>query len=149
MLLLMTLVIVLVFIGGVRYGGNVEKVNKNINYLISLTPPVKSPTPSPTPISLKYKTFNHRQCSVSFLYPDVFKVSKETSQSAQLSYDDEPQLAFSCETKKPKFSDFDKYTMKATESAKVNTVTGRRIYFRMNPDLIPLLDSSIEYKAIK
>lgn len=147
LILVLGLIFVLVFVAGARYGGNIEKMNKKIAYYVSLTPPAKPPTPTPTLPVLKYKTFTHKQCALSFLYPDVYKISKETTQSAQLTYDDVPQLAFSCEAKRQKFADFDKYTMEATESAKVNPVTGRRIYFKLNPDLVPLLDSSIEFRA--
>jgi hypothetical protein len=136
----------LVFAGGVRYGQRVEKVNKRIDYLVSLTPPQPTASPQPTPLSVQYKTYSNKLCAVSFLYPSYLKTAKETSQSAVLAQDGAPQLAFSCEPNKPKFTDFGKES-NATETAKINPSTGRRIYFKLNPDLLPLLDSSIGFKV--
>lgn len=144
-ILLVVLALIIVFVAGTRYGTNVERVNKTIRYIVSLTPPPPSPTPSPTLIPMKYKTYVSKQCAMSFVYPGEFKKNKESSQSAQFVYDDQPQLAFSCEVKKPKFADFEKYTLAASESAKVNTVTGKKVYFKMNPALVPLVESSIKF----
>ncbi|MBI1863030.1 hypothetical protein HYS00_02845 [Candidatus Microgenomates bacterium] len=142
------LIAIAVFMGGVRYGQRIEQLNKKITYLISLTPRPPSPSPLPTPLSVTYKTYANKQCPVSFLYPSYLKKTKETSMSAQFDLDDVPQLAFSCELKKPAFTDFTKEVV-ATEAAKLNVATGRKIYFKLNPDLLPLLESSIEYKTVK
>lgn len=50
-LFLFFLVIILVFILGVRYGQRVEKNNKMIDYLLKITPT----KPIPSPSSVKYK----------------------------------------------------------------------------------------------
>lgn len=141
----LVLVLLLVFIGGVRYGQRVEKVNKTVSYLISLTPPTQPPTPLPTPLSVKYKIFSHKPCSVSFLYPSYMKITKESSQAAALVQDESTQLVFSCARVQPKFPAFDDEKT-ATIAAMTNTVTGRKIFFKLNKDLLPLLDSSIDYR---
>lgn len=50
-LLLMFLAVILAFILGVRYGQGVEKNNKAIDYLLSITP-TSSTSPSPSPSKL-------------------------------------------------------------------------------------------------
>ncbi len=144
-ILVTLLLIALVFVGGVRYGQQVEKVNKVIDYVVSLTPPSRPPTAVPTQLSVRYKTYTNKTCPVTFLYPEYLKLKKEASQSAQFNQDDTPQLAFSCERTKPQFKDFEDL-VDASETAKLNPTTGRRIYFKLNPDLIPLIDSSIKYQ---
>lgn len=144
LLLVAGLVTILVFIGGVRHGQRVEQYNKTVAYMISLTPPTQPPSPSPTPLAIKYKTLSHKPCSTSFLYPDYLKPGKETSNSGELKQGEATQLVFSCAAAKPKFPSFEDDAA-ATEAAKVNNVTGRRIYFKMNKDLQPLVDSSIKY----
>lgn len=140
----LVLVLLLVFIGGVRYGQRVEKVNKTVSYLISLTPPPPSATPFPTPLSVKYKTFIHKPCSVSFVYPSYMKITKESSQAAALVQDETTQLVFSCERTQPQFPAFDDEKA-ATITAKTNTLTGRKVFFKLNKDLVPLLENSIKF----
>ena len=49
LLFLFALLILLAFILGVRYGQRVEKNNKVVDYLLSITPIPLSPSPSPSP----------------------------------------------------------------------------------------------------
>jgi hypothetical protein len=49
-LLLIFLAVILAFILGVRYGQGVEKNNKTVDYLLSITP-THSSSPTPRPIS--------------------------------------------------------------------------------------------------
>lgn len=144
LVLLIGLILILVFVGGVRHGQRVERYNNTVAYVISLTPPKRPPSPTPTPLSIKYGTLKHKECAFSVLYPNYLKPAKITSNSGELRRGDEAQLAFSCAAKKPTFTSFGSGTS-ATESAKINTVTGRRIYFKLNNDLQPLVESSIKY----
>lgn len=67
-LFLLILIIVLIFIGGVKYGQKVEEANKTIKYILSITPTKPAPTLAPTkPIS--YQTFTDDYCGIKLLYP--------------------------------------------------------------------------------
>lgn len=91
------LLAILLFIVGVRYGQQVEKVNKTITYLISLPP---SPTGSPTIPPLGFSTYTHTGCQVSFLIPNLIEKTKESSASAVFSSKDKKlAIALSCEKK--------------------------------------------------
>lgn len=90
---LLVLVALLIFILGVRYGQNVEKTNKNINYLISL-PPTQPPLPTTI---LDTKTYLHNGCSVSFLHPAWWENTKETTQSAVFSFENKSVMTIQCD----------------------------------------------------
>ncbi len=91
--LLASLTIVLVFIVGVRYGQHVADTNKQINYLLTVTPAKAMPKPS-----IEYKSFTHAGCNFSFLYPSNLEVSKQTTQSAVLSEAKEMAVELHCDT---------------------------------------------------
>ncbi len=82
-ILLGVLLLILIFILGVRYGQNVEKTNKTISYVLSLTPKL-TPTlqPSPTPIS--YATSSSKIWRIKYIYPSNLKVKEDASKSAVL-----------------------------------------------------------------
>ena len=50
---LFVMIFVLIFILGVRYGQNVEKNNKVVDYLLSITPFPSSPPNTPSPREIK------------------------------------------------------------------------------------------------
>ncbi|MEK7597801.1 MAG: hypothetical protein AAB441_04120 [Patescibacteria group bacterium] len=52
-LFLFFLIVILVFILGVRYGQKVEKNNKAVDYLISITPLPTPPPNTPSPSGIK------------------------------------------------------------------------------------------------
>ncbi|MCX7956179.1 MAG: hypothetical protein N2593_03715 [Patescibacteria group bacterium] len=67
------LLIILFFIIGVRYGKNVEKTNKIIDYLLSLTPSIKiSPTLIPT------NEYKSKKWGVKIYYPKNFEIKEST-----------------------------------------------------------------------
>lgn len=72
---LLVLVAILIFILGTRYGQNVEKTNKTINYLISL-PPTKPP---PKIKPLDYLTYKSTTCGISFIYPNNLIYKERTN----------------------------------------------------------------------
>jgi hypothetical protein len=78
-LILFFLALILVFILGVRYGQKVEKTNKIINYVLSITP-TKIPTPTP----LQYATSESKMWKIKFVYPSFLKVKEDPSKGAVL-----------------------------------------------------------------
>ncbi len=75
---LVVLLLILFFILGVRYGQKVEKTNKVIDYLLSLTPTKKpSPTPSPTP--LFFEEYKSKRWGLRFKYPKNLEIKEATN----------------------------------------------------------------------
>ena len=129
-LLLFFLAITLVFILGVRTGERVEKSN---------LPPTKPPLPTQPP--LEFKTYTHKGCGVSFLYPSYFKLEKDSSAEAKIS-DNNKFIAFSCNktaaaepTINPQYKSLEK----------INPITGKKIIFTLEKSLLPLLEKSLEF----
>lgn len=91
---LLALFIILIFILGVRYGQQVERTNKAINYLISLPP---SPTAQPSEVPLGFKTFINKVCGIQFLYPQSETIKDQSSQSAQIQEKNKTLVSFNCE----------------------------------------------------
>ena len=88
---------ILLFILGVRYGQQVEKVNKVISYIKSIPP---SPTVAPTAPPLAFSEYTHAGCKISFLIPNELEKSTESSSSALFSSRDKKLgIALSCEKK--------------------------------------------------
>ena len=77
---LSVLIVVLVFILGVRYGQKVEQTNKVISYLISITP---APTAVPT-VPLEFEKYSNKTCGIEFTYPSTVEVKSESTGSALL-----------------------------------------------------------------
>ena len=80
-LLLIFLIIVLAFILGFRSGQKVEKTNKVVNSILSITP-TKVP-PTPTPVS--YKEYKSKKWGLKFTYPSNLEV-KESSKTAEILF---------------------------------------------------------------
>jgi hypothetical protein len=74
------LFIVLIFILGVRYGQKVEKNNKVVDYLLSVTPTPKPPTPAP----IKYTEYKSKKWGLKFTYPENLKIKESTAASEVL-----------------------------------------------------------------
>lgn len=77
---LFVMILVLIFILGVRYGQNVEKNNKVVDYLLKITP--TKPIPSPTLV--KYVDYKSKKWGIKFTYPAGLEVKEDTSKSAIL-----------------------------------------------------------------
>jgi len=69
------LVLALVYILGFRSGQKVEKTNKVIDYVLSITP--TSAPPTPTPIS--YKEYKSKKWGLRFTYPSNLEVKESTN----------------------------------------------------------------------
>jgi len=87
------LLLVLLFIVGVRYGQHVEKTNKLTSYLISIAP---SATVASSTVPLAFKTYKHAPCGVQFLLPTSFTTVKEGSEGAMLQEAGTIKISFEC-----------------------------------------------------
>lgn len=77
-ILITSLLSILFFILGVRYGQYIEKINKKIDFISSISPsPVKSPIPIPT---TEYKS---KRWGLKFKYPQNLKIV-ESTKSAEI-----------------------------------------------------------------
>lgn len=162
-ILIITIVVVLVFILGIRYGQQVEKTNKTISYVLSI-----APTQKPTDVPLNFKTFVSKICGISFLYPSTLKAENATSQSAQFIQNKQTQLAFSCDKKNPFIVSNDtnvataevqfqgkkiKIQTKQDNNQKIffltllNPLNVKTIFFQIDEKLLPLLESSLKFST--
>lgn len=92
-ILFAVLVLILIFILGVRYGQNVEKTNKKISFIVSIAPTKPVPTEKP----LNFTTHTSKGCALEFLYPSVLSVLRESTTSAEFGKDKKIYLKYSCE----------------------------------------------------
>ncbi len=98
--LISTLVVVVIFFAGIKYGQNVMKVNYNVGELERLLP-TYFPTPSVTmtPKPNTYELHYSEQCKISLPVSNDWDITKETSSSAQLQQHGVTQLAYDCQSK--------------------------------------------------
>ena len=73
------LIIILVFILGVRYGQRVEKANKVIDSMTKISPTI---TASPTPIT--YKEYKSKKFGIKFTYPADLDIKESATAPAIL-----------------------------------------------------------------
>lgn len=73
------LLLIIFFILGVRYGQKVEKANKVIDFILSITP-TQPPTPTPT---IGYQEYKSRRWGLKFKYPDNL-ILKESTKGAEI-----------------------------------------------------------------
>lgn len=160
-ILLSLLLLILIFVVGVRYGQKVEQTNKVIKAIISIPP---SPTPT-KPKPVVYKTYQSKPCNLEFLYPDSL-VLKESSTEAVFAENKTVAIEIGCE-KTPKF--FEVYNDTKVASAEVtfknqkvlakipskdmylfrvnSTIDGRNIFVLVNKTLYPLFEKTLIYKS--
>lgn len=118
-LLIITLICIVLFISGIRYGQNVERKNKEIAVQLSLTPRF-SPTPYIEP-TVEFQTFRHDGCKLEFVQPSFLRVKNVTTNSAQLvSYNqgNEYSIKLDCSDNKKTLNEYDQKI--GTSSALVN-----------------------------
>ncbi len=70
---LFSLILLITFLFGVKYGRKVERIDKYFYFLLSLTPK-QEPSPTPNPYSFKF--FNFKECKLSFVFPENLKFQK-------------------------------------------------------------------------
>ncbi len=76
------LIFVLIFILGVRYGQKVEKNNKIVDYVLSITPTPIPPTPTP----VKYLDYKSKKWGLKFTYPSNLEI-KESSDAPSILFE--------------------------------------------------------------
>ncbi len=134
-ILLVVLTIILVFILGVRYGQQVEKTNKNLSTLLSITPT----KPQPTQASLTFKTYSGKACGAQFLYPSTLNVIKESSTSVQLTEKKTVLVDLTCVASPSAVAKGKKLEIR------LNPQTGKNVYFSISEDLLPLFTTSLKF----
>ncbi len=165
--LLLILVIVLIFIVGVRYGQKVEKTNKIVNYLISIPP---SATLQPTQPKVEFKKYTNKACGVEFLYLSQFEKLQESSEAASIG-DINRSIAFLCNKNQDKNYNLIRYlndpktaTAEVTFQKKKisgktleagaeniyifslkNPLNAKTTYFGVSKSLYPLFEKSLEF----
>ncbi|MFA6081330.1 MAG: hypothetical protein WC741_02895 [Patescibacteria group bacterium] len=77
---LVVLLLILFFIFGVRYGQKVEKNNKVVDFVLSITP--TPPPPTPTPI--KYTEFKSKKWGLKFTFPNNLEIKEDATAPAVL-----------------------------------------------------------------
>ncbi len=156
---LIILIIVLVFILGIRYGQSVEKTNKVIDYFLSL-PPTK---PQTTPAPLRFETYTNKVCGIKFLYPSFLKKEEDSSDSARFAEKNITVLVLSCKEKNEVLSLLEDKNIASQEitlkekkvTAKLNKnnfifefknpKNHKTLYLLINQNLFPLFESSLQY----
>jgi hypothetical protein len=78
LVLIVVLLLILFFILGVRYGQKVEKANKVVDFLLSITPP-PTPTKTPTPTLLIFEEYKSKRWGLRFKYPKNFEIKESTN----------------------------------------------------------------------
>jgi len=78
LVLIVVLLLILFFILGVRYGQKVEKANKVIDFLVSITPTPK-PTKTPTPTPLIFEEYKSKRWGLRFRYPKNLEIKEATN----------------------------------------------------------------------
>lgn len=163
-LLISGLLILLFFVFGVRLGARVEKANKTINYVLSLTP--KPPSPTPTPKPLKFVSYQNKYCGLKFLYPENFKIEDLSSAGARLKNQNQNVLDLSCQKTQKDLQEmvsdqkistneavFKNKKIKLWENkanAKFyftlyNTLNGKTIVVIIDKNLYPLFESTLQF----
>jgi hypothetical protein len=91
--LVFILIIIIIFILGIRYGQKVEKTNKIIDFVASI-PPTK---PVPTNIPLEFKNYKNEDCGIRFLYPANLTIKNDSSISARFISNNEELIKIDCQ----------------------------------------------------
>jgi hypothetical protein len=140
-LLIIALVVSLTFIIGVRYGQKVEKTNKTISYLLSITP--AKTQPFPTASSLKFETYESKDCGIKFLYPLWESIHKNVgSQEAELTDRKDNYIYFTCEKNSSPEATLDK---NLAQLKLKNPFNYKTIYVTVSKNLLPLFETSLKY----
>jgi hypothetical protein len=79
-ILLITLLLILVLILGIRYGQNVEKTNQKVDCVLSITPT----PPPPTPTSITYKDYKSKKNGIKYTFPANLDIKESTNSPAVL-----------------------------------------------------------------
>lgn len=130
-ILLLFLLLILIFILGVRYGQKVEQTNEAVSYYLTVTPQAAV---SPTSVPLKFATYKNKFCGIEFTYPNSLSV-KETTSSAAFMRNNEKQIEFDCTAT----------TSSKLKNKKVNNLNGRVIYYEVAENLALLWENTLKF----
>lgn len=97
--LIFSLIAVLMFIVGFRYGRKVDTVEKT--YVPPTPRPEATWTPFPTPTAFnqEFSNFIHKGCGISFVLPKNYEEQKKSSDEARMKIQNE-EILVSCNKKK-------------------------------------------------
>ncbi len=162
---IVTLLLIIVFMGGIKYGIRVEKINKT--EVLSLTPIKKQASPTPIIEKPTLKTLAHPGCKVSFIYPYTSStIIKKATHSATIT-DKMQKLKVELDCKKEDINEIQKklskdYTKtktiihsgvvveKYTSNKKINILLVRnkldnsRTVILASDNILPFIESSIQ-----
>jgi len=142
--LILCLVLSIVFIGGVRYGQKVEKINK----IVSL-PPTVAPTIIPTMIT--YDDYINNICKFRFVYPKDLTLISATD-SALFKKNNTEAISITCFRSLPKGDSFNAVTEKQIKLSVVNqTITANIVKDKSNEYYLFILTHPItkQYLVVK
>ncbi|OGK30985.1 hypothetical protein A3F29_04450 [Candidatus Roizmanbacteria bacterium RIFCSPHIGHO2_12_FULL_33_9] len=88
------LLLILFFIVGVRYGQRVERTNKEVSVILSITP-----SPSPSIDISKFEKYESDLCNIEFLYPLTLQLV-DSSLSADINSKEKISFNLLCDTEK-------------------------------------------------
>lgn len=74
-ILIFLLFLILAFILGFRSGQQTEKTNEAIDYVLSITPTPKPPSPTP----VKYSEYKSKKWGLEFTFPSGLAVKESTN----------------------------------------------------------------------
>ncbi len=172
-LFLSVLILVLIFIIGMRYGQRIERTNKMVDSLLRITPQQITTTPIPFIDLISFTTYIHKGCGVKMLYPKKLSVLAESTQEAKLGiHKDTPTIVLSCNKSRNTLDSVlnsDKtiissrsaqlaavkaifYKHKATDTTQINILvrhpqTGKYILLTVDERLIPLIQETLEFTS--
>lgn len=151
--LLLILFAIVLFLAGFRLGKYIERIDKT--YVPSPRagglPPQLTQT-KPAPQCPRMTIYKHKECKISFLYPDNLEEETISSQEARLK-DGNNNLLFSCDRR----TVFKKReAMAELESDKTATISGQKVpLYEKNVDVMmftvinPLLNRSVFFEVSK
>lgn len=164
-LIIFILFAIAVFIIGVRYGQRVEYENKQFRFALSITPVKITVTPPPMDTLIGQSSFSHKDCGISFLYPQILKKESESKTGAKLSTPDskEGRISFTCNQNKTQYEkdlqvikiknkmkfqgkEIDVYTSGDVYSFMLyNNLNSKYILFKIDNRLYSLLEKTLEF----
>ena len=163
--LILTLLFLLVFIGGIRYGQSIETTNKKTQVMLSLTPTQKPSTEPVSGVKVTFKTYSNKSCGISFLYPSTITLAKQSTDEARFAQGEDLALSVSCkkgaglpeDMKKVTTSEaqFQSKTLKVQSYMVggshlvffpvVHPTSGKTVNFLLDKDLYKLLETSLAF----
>lgn len=158
-IVLLIVLIVIVFLLGVKHGKGVELINQKIQCLSMIKPTPIPPTPTIVP-TINYQTYKNDQCKAYFIYPSNLELEEESSKSAKLNQKQAEIISLSCEKNNSIKDEYENITDKeATTSAKLLKATGKMLnqdkevfyiyetnnfFIKIKKEYYPLINKSLE-----